>query len=359
MKEYKDYHYLTKAVTLPNGKRKYIRAKTQRELTRKVTQFLISLEGKAMQEVDEEMTVEDLADLWIEKVKRPSVKPQTLAVYEDRIKCHIIPAIGNMQVCKVRSIHLIDMFNRFGYNTKSGNRGLMTTTRAMFSFAVENDIITKSPAPSRFSPVGVSGKEDRPLTPTQTRSLLDYCKQVDYTLYLFTYLALVTGMRRGELIALRWDCVDLQNGLIKVRRQAISSTEEITDDLKTSAAKRDIPVGEDTVAILRAARVNSQSTYVLSGNVNGHLGTNVVSGYSRVWNQAGVTDAKIHAHLFRKTFATRMIESGTDPKRVQYLLGHTSLDMTLGVYAKYDQESQAEKTRELMSSVFGGLVSNG
>ena len=69
-----------------------------------------------------------------------------------------------------------------------------------------------------------------------------------------------------------------------------------------------------------------------------------------------MSEAPIHAHLFRKTFATRLIESGTDPKRVQYLLGHETLDMTLRVYAKYDKESQIEQTRKMIGVTFDSYV---
>ena len=360
MKEYKDYKYLTKAISLPNGKRKYIRAKTKRELEKKVMLFMVEL-GRASERslttVDSDTTVEELAALWLNSVKRPSVRPQTFQVYEGQVNNHILPAIGDMKVSAVKYLHVIDVVNSHGYGTKNGNRALMTTIRALFKFAVDNDIIPKSPVPARFSPTGTTGKEDRPLTPEQTKDLLDCCKKSpDPNVYLFTYLALVTGMRRGELGALRWDCVDLQQGLVHVRRQLVDYNDSITDELKTEAAKRDIPIAPETVAVLRRAKAVSRSTYVLGGTCDGHISSNDVARYNRVWNKSGITTATIHPHLFRKTFATRMIESGADPKRVQYLLGHTTLDMTLGIYAKYDQESQAEKTRELISDVFDGYV---
>ena len=351
-KEYRDYNYLTKAIPLPNGKRKYIRAKTQRELNRKVLEFQIAqAQGKVV--VTSSMTVEQVAEMWLSTVKKPSIKPQSYCVYEDRVRRHIEPAFSDMLIGDVRLVHVLNCVNNYGYESRDSNKRLLTTLRAIFRFAVDNEMISKSPVPDRLTVGGDTAKEEKPLTPNQTIMLLQHCKRNRKPdVYLFTYLALVTGMRRSELAALRWDCVDFQRGLILVRRNMVDSTGEITEDLKTAAARRDIPMTPETMALLKKVRGESNSTYVISGTLNGHIRSVDFHRYDKVWGSSGVTPEKIHAHLFRKTFATRLIESGTDPKRVQYLLGHTTLDMTLRIYAKYDQESQTEATRNMLQKVF-------
>ena len=352
----KEYKYFTKAIPLPNGKRKYIRGKTERELNRKVLEFMASL-GREEIDVSSDMTVEELAELWLAQVKKPSVKPQSYRVYEDRVRCHLIPAIGSMKISDVKLIHIIHAVNNYGYGAKQSNDRLLSVIRAIFSFAVDNDLLAKSPANGRVNLTGTRVRDEKPLTPNQTKMLLEHCrKQPDQNIYLFTLLALVTGMRRGEIAALRWDCVDFDEGQILVRRQMVDATGEVTDDLKTASAKRDIPIPQDTVALLRRVRAQSNSTYVIGGPHDGHIDSKDVQRYDRIWNNAGVTPQKIHAHLFRKTFATRLIETGTDPKRVQYLLGHTTLEMTLGIYAKYDQESQQAATKKLIDSTFGSYA---
>ena len=167
-KEYKDYKYLTKAITLPDGRRKYIRAKTKRELDKKVLEFAMAMaQNKVV--VSSDMTVEQLGELWLEKVKRPSVKPQSFEAYEDRLTRHIYPAVGDMRVQDVKPIHVIDIINSHGYGTKGGNQGLMSTIRALFDFAVDNDLLGKSPAPTRITLTGAKNKDEKPLTPTQSQ----------------------------------------------------------------------------------------------------------------------------------------------------------------------------------------------
>ena len=354
----KEYKYFTKAVPMPNGKRKYIRAKTKRGLDRKVLEFQIAMaQGKII--VSNNMMVRELAYMWLEQVKKPSVKPQTYEGYRALVEMHVIPSLGDMQVGDVRQVHIINALNTNGYDTKSTNKRFLMATRAIFRFAVDNDLIPKSPCPERYSVSGASSAPEKPLTPNQTAALLAYCKaQKDPNLYLFTTLAIVTGMRRGEIAALRWDCVDFQNAEILVRRQLIGNSDIVTDELKTEAARRDIPIPADVLALLKRTKAESSSTYVVCGGVDGHISTADIARFSRAWNRAGVTPQNVHAHLFRKTYATRLIETGTDPKRVQYLLGHTTLEMTLQVYAMYDQESQRKHTKELVDSTFGGLVAN-
>lgn len=352
-KEFRDYGYLTKAITLPNGKRKYFRATTKRELDRKVLEFQIA-QARNEIVVSPNITVTELATMWLEKVKRPTVKQQSYDIYEDRVNCHILPAIGDMRIGDVKMVHILDTITNYGYKAKDANKRLMTTLRAIFKFAVDNDMLAKSPCPERMTVMGAAAPDEKPLTPNQTKALLDFCKaNKNPDVYLFTYLALLTGMRRSEIAALRWDCVDLQQGFVYVRRNMVDATGEIVNELKTEAAKRNIPIPLEAAAMLRKVHAESTSTYVVAGRTDGHISSNDIRRFEKVWNKAGVTPEHLHAHIFRKTFATRLIEAGTDPKRVQYLLGHTTLDMTLRVYAKYDQESQAEKTRDLITKVFG------
>ena len=358
MKEYKDYKYLTKAITLPDGRRKYIRAKTKRELDKKVLDFQLKMaQGKVV--VENDMTVMQLAEMWLRVVKEPALKGQSYDVYRREVDLHIVPALGEMKVSDVRPVNIYDLINNYGYKGKGSNRKLLSHTRTLFEFAVENKIISESPVPKHIAANGNPTRVEKPLTPNQTAALLDYCRTHDERgLYLFTLLALVTGMRRGEISALRWDCVDFQSSEIKVRRNLISSTGEVTENLKTEAARRDIPIPPDVLALLKQIKAESSSTYVINGDVDGHLVAKDINRFSDAWARAGVSQQTIHPHLFRKTYATRLIETGTDPKRVQYLLGHATLEMTLSVYAMYDQESQKKSTYELICTVYGTVVAS-
>ena len=183
------------------------------------------------------------------------------------------------------------------------------------------------------------------LTATESQLLLDRVSNPRARTFLL--IALHTGMRRGEIAGLRWDDVDFKKKVIHVRHNAVMGRYEttISDELKTSAGKRDIPMSEELEEWLLVRKKNSHSQYVIAMENHQPL---TKSSYKSMWKliERELPEAHVTAHILRHTYITRLFEAGLDIKEVQYLAGHSTVDMTLRVYTHYDRRSREAQTAE-------------
>lgn len=169
----------------------------------------------------------------------------------------------------------------------------------------------------------------------------------------FLLIALHTGMRRGEIAGLTWENIDFKNKTIHIRQNANLGryTTTINDYLKTKAGKRDVPLSEELEAWLLARKKVSHSQYVLAMENHKPLS---LSSYRSMWKliERELPSKHITAHILRHTYITRLFEAGLDIKEIQYLAGHSTIDMTLRIYTHYDRCSReartAEKVREAL-----------
>ena len=163
----------------------------------------------------------------------------------------------------------------------------------------------------------------------------------------FLLIALHTGMRRGEILGLQWDDVDFKSKAIHIRHNAVLGRYEttISEDMKTKAGKRDVPLSEELEEWLLSRKKTSHSKFVLSMQNNQPL---TKSSYKSMWKliERELPDTHVTAHILRHTYITRLFEAGLDIKEIQYLAGHTTVDMTLRVYTHYDRLSRESQTGE-------------
>lgn len=154
-------------------------------------------------------------------------------------------------------------------------------------------------------------------------------------------------MRQGEIIDLTWEDIDFQEKIIHVRHNAIikEKTTTISDDLKTKAGRRDIPMSEELEYWLAERKSKSRSKLVFTMKDGKPM---TQSSYKSMWDhiRTELPDTRISAHILHHTYVTRMFEAGLDIKEIQYLAGHSAMDMTLRVYTHYDQQSRKAKTVE-------------
>lgn len=226
---------------------------------------------------------------------------------------------------------------------------------------------------------GIPKQEKMALTDEQVKILLDTIRGLPP--YVFVMIGLYAGLRREEILALRWDCVFLDGAApyISVRRawRSVNNRPVISTELKTPAAKRDIPIPGKLVECLKEAKEKSKSEYVISDRNGNALAE---SQFVRVWKYIAVRsteercyytyvngqkikhvvkpklgehqpnnpklvytmDFQVTPHQLRHTYITNLIYASVDPKTVQYLAGHENSKVTMDIYAKVKYNKPAQ-----------------
>ena len=161
-------------------------------------------------------------------------------------------------------------------------------------------------------------------------------------------MELATGLRRGELLGLKWEDIDLDRGSLRVKRQIARIDGEIVEaPLKTKNAYRTLPLAEDTVDVLQQQKKKvGSSPWVFPSPTGGPISPDsVLHMLHRVLKRAGLP--RVRFHDLRHTFATLALQNGVDIKTVSGMLGHFSAGFTLDTYAHVTTAAQKEAARTM------------
>lgn len=342
-KAQKKYNYITKALQMPDGTRKFIRAKTQEELNEKILQAQILV--KAGVDICSEETFGHFAQMWFDIYKRPYLREKSLDTIKYVLNHQILPVLGNCRLRDISPMQIQALMAGLSGKSNSLQSKVLIHLRSIFTVAIENGLIAKSPVSSMLKPKGKRTEEKIALTPKESALLLSRVKNIRARTFLL--IALHTGMRRGEIIGLLWEDIDFEEKVIHVVHNAIikEKVTTISDDLKTKAGRRDIPLSDELERWLYEQKSNTCSKYVFTMKDHKPM---TQSSYKSMWRhiERELPDNHISAHILRHTYITRMFEAGLDIKEIQYLAGHSTVDMTLRLYTHYDQQSRKNKTAE-------------
>lgn len=223
--------------------------------------------------------------------------------------------------------------------------GVYVTLKAILQEAVRDELLVKNPCADLKAP-SIDTKEKEPLTVQQAaafRALLDAAEPRP-TLVAFR-LMLFAGLRRGEVIALRWSDFNPDASEIYVRRTLVTSTMEFKDGTKTDAGIRTIPLDAGTVDYLKRFRtVQSEKLVALGKNVqeacicaDANSRCMHPENLSRSLRRFGKTNGfpGVTPHILRHTYCTLLFAAGTDLKTVQTLMGHNDPTTTMRIYTHY------------------------
>ena len=339
----KKYQYKTKAIQLPDGTRKYLRGKTQEELDEKVLKAQILVNSGV--DICSEETFGHFAQMWYDIYKKPYLRESSLNMIKYVLNQHILPFIGGYRLRDISPMQIQAIMASVSDKSNSLQSKILVLLRNIFRAAQDNGLIAKSPVSTMLKPAGKKTQEKVALTPQESRLLLE--RVTNPRAKTFLLIALHTGMRRGEILGLHWEDIDFSNKLIHVQHNAVltETTTTVSENLKTAAGVRTIPLTEELEAWLLARKKNSHSQYVIAMENPKPL---TKSSYKSMWKliERELPEAHVTAHILRHTYITRLFEAGLDIKEVQYLAGHSTVDMTLRVYTHYDRRSREAQTAE-------------
>lgn len=342
--------YLTRTIRLPNGKRKYVRGKTQEEVDKKIADLKQEIDLGI--DVGNETTFKAYAEQWFKMEKSVGLMESTIRGYRGKLDRHIYPYIGSVKLRDVKPQQIRDLMYQISGMSRKSQSVILSILRSVFDLAVDDNLIIRSPVSPKIKAKGQPTPEVEPLTPEQETALL---KAAEGTrVYPFVYTILRTGMRRGEIEALMWSDIDFSNDVIHIRRHAApdeNGRPVVLDGAKTDAGVRDIPMPEDLKQYLRSRMARARSVYVFpnsKGQIYSHAALTVL--WSTLTKRAGFYT---HPHQLRHTYCTKLFEAGLDIKQIQYVMGHSDSNITLSIYTHFRESMRKQETIQMVRAAFG------
>lgn len=359
------YAYYREQITLASGKRKSVYAKTQAELREKVKKIR---EAEELKQPRSTTTVEEYAAHQLSFAAK-KVKKNTYVGYESKVRLHILPHIGQMRLCDVKPDHVRMVMAQCEELSASAYKDVHMWLRRIFSAAYANELIDRDPTLALPSGGGKPQKEKPPLTDAEVACLLATVRGL--RVETFVLLAYYCGLRREEIMALHWEDVIIDSETPYLRVRHVWRTDKnrpiLSDELKTKAANRDIPMPDPLTEHLKEWHKGSGLVYQNADGTafsmtqfrhmwrqvsrrstlprtytryrDGEKTVHTVSPrlHEAAKNNPEVTyemDFGVTPHRLRHTYITNLIHAGMDPKTVQYLAGHDDIDITMDTYAK-------------------------
>ena len=343
---------------------KNVLGKTQAEVKEKLTKALA--ENQKLDFTKQgKYNVAQWMDEWFENVCKIRVRPSSHQTYRGYIDRHIAPNIGKIPLEKLSTMDLQKFYRRLladgrveRIESKGQPKGLSAKTvrnisqviSSAMDFAVAQRILAENPCKAVALPK-LEHKEMQTIPAAQLSAFLDEAKASGvYELY---YIELATGLRRGELLGLKWEDIDLTAGVIRVRRQVSRIDGKIVEaPLKTRNAYRTVTISPQAVEVLNAQKAKTNDEYVFPSPNGGPISPDSVNNMlKRVLKRAGIP--RVRFHDLRHTFATLALQNGVDIKTVSGMLGHFSAGFTLDTYAHVTTAAQKEAARTMESILAG------
>jgi integrase len=332
-----------------HGRRRTARAKTITEARAKLRE-LQRRQEQEQASYDERMTVKQFLEYWL-SVTQTTVRPRTYKRYAEYVRVHAIPEVGHLRLSQLRPVHLQDLY---ATRLKAGAspstvQHLHATLHRALKMAERWEYVPRNVA-SRVTPPRVPKYKIQPLTLAEVRRLLTAAAGTRFEAAVV--LAVVTGMRLGEIFALRWADVDLGNdAVIHVRGslQRVDGKLQIVEP-KTAGSVRDVALSELGREALRRHRKQQMKHRLQLGDSWEDRDLVFPNAWGRFMDKAELPHIRFHD--LRHTFATLQLGNQQPIKIVSEMMGHSRTAITQDLYTHVSAQMQrkaADALGELLS----------
>lgn len=347
-----------------NPRTKNVTAKIKTECAAKL-ELLKEQYGKSKEKINPEMPFGEWIDFWYRTYCKHTVRVTTQEEYENRIYNHIIPGIGNIPLNKLTQSDI----QQFYAKTKSGGRILRVETygaglsdrviraihancRSALEKAVQEGLIRTNPAVGCKLPPKKS-REMKVLTQSEIVRFLNRAKEEGY--YELFLLELGTGMRRGEILALKWSDLNFTTGELRIDKQITAMHGELfISEPKTKASKRTVILPPSILHILSEYKKSIDSEWIFPSpldNAKPRFPSAVRKRLQLILERAGCP--KVRFHDLRHTFATMALEKGMDVKTLSATIGHVSSATTIDIYSHITDTMQRQAAAKIDRQICG------
>jgi integrase len=299
------------------------------------------------------ITVSEAAQIWLDAVRADEREPTTIAAYDQHVRLHIIPACGATKLSHIAAPRVQAILDDWLLNlSRPMAVRLLRSLKAIITQAQVRGFVAHNAALAvKVRKVTREAAKAAPPTKADLRAILTVADKADAQARALIELSIFSGMRASELRGLTWANLNLKAGTVTVSQRA--DAKGVIGPPKSKAGFRTIPLPPRAVTALKAWKLacpanpqdlafpNSKgkplSHHILLKDLVGP-----VQIIAKVTSQADKTAPRYAMHAFRHAAASLWIDQGLNPKRVQYLMGHNSIQVTFDTYGHLFEQVQKD-----------------
>jgi integrase len=305
----------------------------------------------------QQKTISEVIGLW-KKDKKQYVKKSSFSAYMLLIENHLIPEFGNkhnVEETEVQAFVIQKLEQGLSHKTI---KDILIVLKMVLKFGAKKEWLEYHPFDIQF-PTEREKPGIEVLSRTNQKKIMTYVQEHFTFRNLGVYICLTAGMRIGEICALAWEDIDVENGIIHIRKtiqriytvdEGIRKTELILDSPKTKNSIREIPLSRDLLKILKPVKkIVNDKFFVLTNDAKPTEPRTYRSYYKKFMQDLGMPKLKFHG--LRHSFATRCIESKCDYKTVSVILGHSNISTTLNLYVHPNLEQKKRCIEQMFKAL--------